>query len=204
MKQVTLVAKVDMEKCTGCKICVKVCPVLSITMENRKAIINEDDCRACGNCEQRCPFYAIEMIPREEPMEVGVDISRFDYEEIKEICAKAHFNPEQVLCYCTGVRADEVAASILDGADTPEKVSLMTGIRTGCTIECIQPVLRMLEAAGCQLEPVEGGWQWYGTTATAWTIPDDVVEKYNSRGFYFEEDKELLDYIAEIKVEGRE
>ncbi len=203
MKQVTLAAKVDKDKCTGCKICTKVCPVLSITVENKKAVVNESDCRACGNCEQRCPFYAIKMVPRETPMKIGIDVSKFDKEKIKEICTKAHFNPEQVLCYCTGVRADEVAASILAGADTPEKVSLMTGIRTGCTIECIQPILRILDAAGHELKPVEGGWQWYGKTATAWTVPKDVTEKYNSRGFYFEEDKELLDDIAKIDMEGR-
>lgn len=201
MKQVTLLAKVDKDKCTGCKICTKVCPVLSISVENKKAVVNEDECRACGNCEQRCPFHAIEMVSREIPKEIGVNVSKFDQAKIQEICEKAHFNPEQVLCYCTGVRADEVAAAILDGADSPEKVSLMTGIRTGCTIECVQPVLRMLEAAGCELKPIEGGWQWYGTTPTAWTIPEDVKEKYSSRGFYFEEDEKLLDKIAKINME---
>lgn len=200
MKQVTLLAKVDTNKCTGCKTCVKVCPVLAIKVENRKAVVDAELCRACGNCEQRCPFHAIEMVQREEIMKVGIDVSKFDQEKIKEICQKAHFNPEQVLCYCTGVRADEVAAAILNGADTPEKVSLMTGIRTGCTIECVQPVLRMLEAAGCELKPIEGGWQWYGTTPTAWTIPEKVKEKYSSRGFYFEEDEKLLDEIAKINV----
>jgi bacterioferritin-associated ferredoxin len=50
---------------------------------------------------------------------------------------------EQVLCYCTGTRAEEVAAAILGGADTPEKISSQTGIRTGCTIECIQTILRL-------------------------------------------------------------
>ncbi len=203
MKQVTLLAKVDQDKCIGCKICTKVCPVLSISVVNRKAVVNEDDCRACGNCEQRCPSHAIEMVPREKPLKVYVDVTKFDQGKISEICEKAHFNPEQVLCYCTGVRADEVAAAILDGAKTPEAVSLMTGIRTGCTIECVQPVLRMLEAAGCELKPNEGGWQWYGTTATAWTVPKEVKEKYSTRGFYFEEDRELLDDIAKLNVEEK-
>lgn len=200
MKKVTLLAQVDQEKCIGCKICEKVCPVLTISVVDRKAIVNDEECMACGNCEQRCPSRAIQMVLRQTPIEVGVDITKFDQEDIKKICKAAHFNPEQILCYCTGVRADEVAAAILDGATTPESVSAKTGIRTGCTIECIQPVLRMLEAAGCKLEPIKGGWQWYGTTATAWTIPEGIKEKYSSRGFYFEEDKELLDKIANIDM----
>jgi len=116
-----------------------------------------------------------------------------------EMCEKAHLNPQQTLCYCVGVRAEEVAAALISGAKTPEEVSAMTGMRTGCTIECIQPLLRMVEAAGNELVPIKGGWQWYGTTATAWTIPDKVKEKYGSRGFYFEEDRILLDEIVHTK-----
>ena len=205
MKRVTMLAKVDREQCRGCKICMRVCPVLAISMEDKKAVVNADKCRACANCEQRCPYHAIQMIQREVPFEVGVDVSKFDQKKIREICEKAHMNPEQTICYCVGTRAEEVAAAILDGASTPEIVSSMTGVRTGCTIECIQPVLRLMEAAGCKLSPVEGGWQWYGVTATAWTIPDDVKNEYNCRGFYFNEDKELLDRIAntEPNSEGK-
>jgi Fe-S-cluster-containing hydrogenase component 2 len=195
-----MLAKVDVDKCIGCKICTKVCPVLSIKVENKKAVVEDDQCRACGNCADRCPTYAIEMVMRETPIKVGVDVSKFDHKEIRELCEKAHFNPEQVLCYCTGVRADEVAAAILDGADTPEKISSVTGIRTGCTIECVQTVLRMLDAAGIELKPVEGGWQWYGKTTTSWTLPNSVKEKYPS--FYFEEDNELLDRIVNTVTES--
>ena len=35
-----------------------------------------------------------------------------------------------------------------------------------------------------------------GLTPTAWDLPEDVKRKYNSRGFYFDEDRELLDKIA--------
>lgn len=96
------------------------------------------------------------MVKREEPFTVGVDVSRFDGAKILALCEKAHFHPQQVLCYCVGVRAEEVAAAILDGADTPEEISSRTGIRTGCTIECIQPILRLLEAAGIQPQTQPG------------------------------------------------
>lgn len=196
MKRVTILSEVEKDICRGCGICEKVCPVLAIKLTDKKAVVDADACRGCANCEQRCPFHAIKMVKRQEPLEIGVDVTKFDKDEIRKLCEKAHLNPEQVLCYCVGVRADEVAAAILSGAKTPEEVSSMTGIRTGCTIECIQPLLRMVEAAGNELVPNSNGWQWYGTTVTAWSIPDSVKEKYNSRGFYFEEDRELLDKIV--------
>lgn len=196
MKRVTIVARVDPELCKGCRVCEKVCPVYAIHVADGKARAAEPDCRGCANCADRCPFHAIAMVKREEPFTVGVDVSAFDPDEIRALCARAHFHPEQVLCYCVGVRAEEVAAAILGGADTPDKISSRTGIRTGCTIECIQPILRLLEAAGIAPEPDPNGWQWYGETVTAWTLPQDVKAKYASRGFYFEEDRALLDKAA--------
>lgn len=199
MKKITLLADVQEDICRGCKVCQKVCPVMAIKVVDKKAVVDNDACRGCANCEQRCPFYAIKMVKREEPLKIGMDVSKFDEDEIRELCEKAHLNPQQVLCYCVGVRAEEVAAALISGAKTPEEVSSMTGIRTGCTIECIQPLLRMVEAAGNELVPNPDGWQWYGTTPTAWTIPDDVKEKYNNRGFYFDDDRDLLDKIVHTK-----
>ena len=200
MKRVTLKAVVDQDLCIGCKVCEKVCPVYAISVTDRKAHSDADKCMACANCADRCPRYAIKMVEREEPFEVGVDVSKFDYEKIRALCEKAHLNPEQV-CYCVGTRAEEIAAALLAGATTPEEVSAMTGARTGCTIECIQPVLRLIQAAGNELHPNPDGWQWYGVTVTAWDIPEKVKEKYNSRGFYFDEDRELLDKIVKVRTD---
>ena len=71
----------------------------------------------------------------------------------------------------------------------------------GCTIESIQPILRLLEAAGIQPKPNPDGWQWYGETVTAWTMPEKVKQKYASRGFYFDEDRKLLDQVAATNQE---
>lgn len=199
MKNVTLLAVVDEAACKGCMICRKVCPVLAVTVVDGHAIVDADACRGCSNCESRCPFRAVKMVFRDEPFTVGVDAAGCDAEAVAALCAKAHMNPEQILCYCTGVRADEVAAAILGGAKTPEEISSRTGIRTGCTIECIQPLLRLIEAAGIELAPAGDGWQWYGRTVTAWELPAGVKAKYNANGFFFDEDRELLERIAELK-----
>lgn len=202
MKVISLKAVVDLDKCIGCGICAKVCPAVAIAVTDRKASINEADCRGCAGCEQRCPVYAIKMVKLEQPYTVSVDISDVPYEQIERLCVEAKLNPEQIICYCTTTRAEEVAGAIIKGAKTPEELSRATGIRMGCKVECIQPVLRLLNAAGITPER-PSGYQWYGLTPTIWDIPEDVKAKYNSRGFYFEEDIKLLNKVANAKPEGR-
>ncbi|HHW06199.1 MAG TPA: 4Fe-4S binding protein [Clostridia bacterium] len=203
MKVVNLLATIDAEKCRGCKTCEKVCPVLAIKVENRKAIVDADRCRGCAACEQRCPDYAVIMVKREQPILVQVDVAAVDYSQIEELCRRAKLNPEQIICYCTATRAEEVAAAVLQGAKSPEEISFLTGARTGCKVECIQPILRLLEAAGIKPEPPKDGWQWYGRTVTVWEIPEEVKRKYASRGFYFDEDIQLLDRVVAAPVQGR-
>jgi bacterioferritin-associated ferredoxin len=140
------------------------------------------------------------MVKVEAPHTVAVNIEDCDYGEISKLCRAAHMNPEQIICYCTKTRAEEVAAAIIKGAKTPEDISRQTGIRTGCKVECIQPILRLLAAAG--IEPKRtSGWQWYGKTPTIWDIPQEIKDKYNKRGFYFDEDLKILNKI--VDAEGR-
>ena len=203
MKVVNLVAVVDEEKCKACRTCERVCPVLAIKVENRKAVVDVERCRGCAACEQRCPDYAITMAKREEPVVVAVNVDAVDYNQVIELCRRARLHPEQIICYCTATRAEEVAAAILLGARSPEDVSFMTGARTGCKVECIQPILRLLEAAGIKPVPPKGGWQWYGRTPTVWDIPEEVKQKYASRGFYFDEDIKLFERVIAAPLQGR-
>ncbi len=55
-----LTYKVDEEKCTGCMVCLKNCPVKAITGERKqKHFINQDLCTKCGVCYSKCKFESI-------------------------------------------------------------------------------------------------------------------------------------------------
>ena len=50
---------VDKDKCTGCKSCIRVCPVDAIRIIDNKAYIDPKRCIQCGNCIEECPEDAI-------------------------------------------------------------------------------------------------------------------------------------------------
>ena len=56
--------KVLNDKCTGCRLCLKVCPVNAIEIKDKKAVILSN-CTLCGACVDACKFDAI-IITKEE------------------------------------------------------------------------------------------------------------------------------------------
>ncbi|MGA2238534.1 MAG: CoB--CoM heterodisulfide reductase iron-sulfur subunit A family protein [Candidatus Bathyarchaeia archaeon] len=65
-KEVTLeptVAVIDEESCSGCKICIGLCPYNAITFDEAKKVsrVNDALCKGCGVCVAACPSGAIEQ-----------------------------------------------------------------------------------------------------------------------------------------------
>jgi len=53
---------INPEKCTGCMVCGKKCPVSAIDGEKKQVhFIREADCIKCGDCYSRCKFDAIKL-----------------------------------------------------------------------------------------------------------------------------------------------
>lgn len=51
---------VDRDKCIGCDICVQVCPMGILALdEEKKAYLKYDECWFCTPCEVDCPVDAI-------------------------------------------------------------------------------------------------------------------------------------------------
>ena len=61
LKQVVSL-ELEAEKCTGCRLCVQVCPQDVLEMRGPVvAIRSRDDCIECGACQSNCAFDAIHV-----------------------------------------------------------------------------------------------------------------------------------------------
>lgn len=196
-KRVTMVAEIIGDKCTGCRLCEQVCATVAITMRPRNddeigpgkniAVMHDEHCYNIQSCLEICPDEAIVMRELEEPFEVQVDTNTVDQDKMKEICRQAKFGVSTVVCPCTGTTAGELAAAVLHGASTPDELSRMTGVRTGCSELCLQPMFDILAAGGhteMQKNP-KTGFQWYGRAG-------DLYDQVQADGSFSDEIEEMF------------
>jgi len=56
--------QLDENKCTGCGMCLEVCPHRVFRMNRTHVEIeNRDACMECGACSRNCPFDAVSVRP---------------------------------------------------------------------------------------------------------------------------------------------
>lgn len=181
-RRVSMVAEIIGGNCTGCRLCEQVCPTVAITMRKRMegeigpgkniAVMQDESCYNIQACLEICPDEAIVMRELDEPFEVDVDVSSVDQDEMVALCKKAGLAPRMEVCPCTMTTAAELAAAVLKGASTPDQLSRMTGVRTGCSELCLQPMFDILAAGGhteMQRNP-KSGFQWYGRAGDLSTV----------------------------------
>jgi len=65
--------QIILDKCTGCTLCVKVCPFGAIKIVDKKAIIDLDKCNLCGACADVCKFQAI-IIEKKEVSKIAPEV----------------------------------------------------------------------------------------------------------------------------------
>jgi len=190
MKVVKYVARVDVTRCIGDKLCEEMCPTAAIRVAQKKASVEESKCLACNRCVDRCPSAAVAMLPRQQPVTVAVSVADVDPTAVARLLRAAHRLPGELVCVCTLTSAEEIAAAIVKGARSVREVSAMTGVLSGCQEFCVPTVQRMLKAAGVDLKRAEAiAPMKYVQTFSMWDVPDGLMAKHS--GYHLEEDREL-------------
>lgn len=106
--------KVNPEKCTGCELCTKWCPVDAISMTGEKALINGEKCIGCAECVVACNFAAISISWEGDPGAVQEKIVEYCMGALKgKKCAYFSFLINiSPLCDCYGFTDPPIVGDI--------------------------------------------------------------------------------------------
>ena len=64
--------KVDTDKCIGCGLCEKLCPMKNINIKDQKAV-SSDRCTMCYRCINKCPGQAITLLGKRVVEQCGIE-----------------------------------------------------------------------------------------------------------------------------------
>ena len=64
--------KVDTDKCIGCGICEKLCPMKNISINEQKAV-SGDRCTMCYRCINKCPGQALTLLGKKVVEQCGIE-----------------------------------------------------------------------------------------------------------------------------------
>lgn len=60
---------INSDKCTGCGLCIPVCPHDTLVLKNGKTMVSGDRCMVCGHCRAACPADAVQIPQLENHMQ---------------------------------------------------------------------------------------------------------------------------------------
>ena len=64
--------KVDTDKCIGCGLCEKLCPMKNIAIKDQKAV-SSDRCTMCYRCVNKCPGQALTLLGKNVVEQCGIE-----------------------------------------------------------------------------------------------------------------------------------